>query len=586
MTYTVSRTTLVDEGLVENSPQRRLRRRTAVACAVAALCAAFAPPPASRAVDGCPPLAAALDPGGVVAAEAWIECPDPSAAAAPAPVVPMALQGVAAAPAMIATGNVADASLPNDSRGTTTEFDTFVRGAWDVSVLKLDIVVPEDANCLTFDFAFASEEQSEFRGSQFNDGFVAELDGSSWSVSGGSIDAPDNFAVDANGALISINSATFNTDPETGTGTEYDGATDRLVAQTPASPGEHSLYLSIFDASDAKYDSAVWVANLAADQRTDGACTPGVNEAPHAEIVADPVAGAAPLGVAFSGVDSTDDGEIVAYDWDFGDAQIGSGVTADHVYETGGSYTAKLTVTDDAGLTAAASVGITVEGGNAAPHAEFTAVPDFGDPPLTVAFDAAGSSDSDGEVIMYAWDFGDGTSGAGPQATHDYPTAGSFLVRLAVVDDIGGVGYAERTIFVGSGPPIVDHVSVQVYGIAYWNTLWATESNLSAGDLDVQATNGRADTVSGSAVVPAPSGGGEATVTFAVRRLAPFPFYFGWVRVIDPTAGTDLGAPFVGMIANPEPGVAVGANYGFRLLPPGGPLFEGIKISWRVVDAA
>lgn len=568
---------------MENSPQRRLRRRTAVACAVAALCGALAPAPAASAVDGCPPLAAALDPGDVVAAESWIECPDPSAAAASS-VVPKALQGVAAAPAMIATGKAADASLPNHSSSTTTEFGTYVRGAWDVSVLKLDVVVPEDANCLTFDFVFASEEQQEFRGSQFNDGFVAELDGSSWAVSGGSIDAPDNFAVDANGALISVNSATFNED--TDTGTEYDGATDRLVAQTPASPGAHSLFLSIFDASDAKYDSAVWVANLTADERTDGACTPGVNEAPHAEIVADPVAGAAPLGVAFSGVDSTDDGEIVAYDWDFGDAVLGSGVTADHVYTTGGSYTARLTVTDDAGLTAEASVGITVEGGNAAPHAEFTAVPDFGDPPLTVGFDAAGSSDSDGVIIMYAWDFGDGTSGAGPQATHDYPTAGSFVVRLAVVDDIGGVGYAERTILVGSGPPIADHVSVQVYGIAHWNTLWAGDSNLSAGDLDVQVSNGRVDAVSGSAVVPAPSGGGEATLTFAVRRLAPFPFYFGWVRVIDPTGGTDLGAPFVGMIATPEPGVAVGANYGFRLLPPGGPLFEAIKISWRVVDAA
>lgn len=554
-------------------------------CGILCVCAlagiAIAPTPAHPA-EGCPPLAGSFASAAVVTGQAWQECPDPAAAATSA-VVPTALAGVAAPPlAMISTGNAADASLPNDVSDTTTQFDTYVRGAWDVSIVRVDLAVPEGTNCLLFDFVFASEEQVEFRGSQFNDGFLAELDGSSWSVSGGAIDAPDNFALDREGAMVSINSATFN--PSSDTGTEYDGATDHLVAQAPAVPGAHSLYLSLFDASDAQYDSAVWLANLRAESRDDGVCPAGVNEAPEAVVSATPAAGGEPLGVSFSGVDSTDDGQIVAYDWDFGDAQAGSGPAAEHTYVTGGTYTAVLKVTDDAGLTASASTTVSVTGGNQAPEARFSALPDFGDPPLSVTFDASGSTDADGEIVELVWDFGDGTGGTGSLVTHDYPLAGSYEVRLAAIDDAGGVGYGSHTIIVGSGPPVSDHVTLRILERVHWATIWTVDADLSSGDLDVDVADGQVRSVTGTAGV-AGTTGGQATITFAIRKLGPFPWYFGAVRVQDPAAGIDVAAPFVPSITSPEAGVAVGANVGIRWLPKGGALFEGVKVVWRVVDA-
>lgn len=377
--------------MAKKASARRLCRILGCFALIVAVC--VLPSPMTAAAEPCGSVAAGMDPQGLVTAEEWVECPDPAAVGVTS-IVPTSFAETSGEPvAVLTTGKVSDVSAPNDGQGTTTEFNTVARGAWDVSSLRLDVTVPADANCLAFDFAFASEELSEFRGSEFNDGFVAELDGSSWSVSsGGSIDATDNFATDAGGALISINSATYR--EEIDTGTEYDGATDRLVAQTPASPGEHSLYLSIFDAGDPRYDSAVWLANLRAEQHTDGPCAPGVNQVPVAEISALPIQGTAPLEVDFSGVDSSDDGEIVEYDWDFGDAQRSSGAEVSHTYVTGGTHTARLTITDDDGASASATVDITVEGGNIAPEAEFDLEPDFGDPPLTVAFDASGSHDA------------------------------------------------------------------------------------------------------------------------------------------------------------------------------------------------
>jgi hypothetical protein len=59
-----------------------------------------------------------------------------------------------------------------------------------------------------------------------------------------------------------------------------------------------------------------------------------------------------------------------------------------------------------------------------------------------LTFDAATSSDPDGDNLSYVWNFGDGTSGSGVTATHVYQNAGSFTCTLTVYDGRGGVGTA------------------------------------------------------------------------------------------------------------------------------------------------
>lgn len=142
------------------------------------------------------------------------------------------------------------------------------------------------------------------------------------------------------------------------------------------------------------------------------------------------------LSVAFDASASADsDGTISSYVWDFGDGQTGSGVSATHAYAASGTFTATLTISDDKGATAVISHPVTVVSANAPPTAEFTS----GVTDLSASFDASTSTDSDGTIATYAWDFGDTLSGTGVTPTHVYATAGTYSVSLTVTDDGGAV---------------------------------------------------------------------------------------------------------------------------------------------------
>jgi hypothetical protein len=192
---------------------------------------------------------------------------------------------------LMTTGNAALADDPNDatSSGANDNGPTPTgRGdsAFDVSILQVDLKVPEWASCLRIDFRFLSEEFPEYVGSTFNDAFIAELDPTTdpdapasrrpWSTSGSEIMAPANFAFDPDGNPISINSTGFAhmTEAEAA-GTAYDGATPILAAQTPITPGNHSVHLSIFDQGDHVYDSAVFLDKLELGTQTGEGCREG-----------------------------------------------------------------------------------------------------------------------------------------------------------------------------------------------------------------------------------------------------------------------------------------------------------------------
>ena len=84
------------------------------------------------------------------------------------------------------------------------------------------------------------------------------------------------------------------------------------------------------------------------------------NQAPVASFTASPLQGTAPLTVNFNASASYDpDGMIAAYAWNFGDGTSSSGAQVSHVYSTAGTFTAELTVSDSAGLTAKSTATVT-----------------------------------------------------------------------------------------------------------------------------------------------------------------------------------------------------------------------------------
>ena len=96
---------------------------------------------------------------------------------------------------------------------------------------------------------------------------------------------------------------------------------------------------------------------------------------------------------------------------------------------------------------------------NEAPIASFTRSPASGVAPLAVFFDASESSDPDGEIVSYAWEFGDGTSSrdaaAEPTTTHTFTSVGAYSVTLTVTDDRGKSAETIRAIDVtaSDAPP-------------------------------------------------------------------------------------------------------------------------------------
>lgn len=89
------------------------------------------------------------------------------------------------------------------------------------------------------------------------------------------------------------------------------------------------------------------------------------------------------------------------------------------------------------------SVTITDLGGTNAPP---TAVINFIQNGDTIDFDASGSTDSDGSVVEYRWNFGDGSTGIGVVSSHSFSLTEEVPVTLSVIDNAGGVAVTQVVI--------------------------------------------------------------------------------------------------------------------------------------------
>src|SRR4029078_9677244 len=132
------------------------------------------------------------------------------------------------------------------------------------------------------------------------------------------------------------------------------------------------------------------------------------NRAPVARFTVSPQKGATNSTYTFDAVSSTDqDGAIVNYQWNFGDGKKGIGPIVTHKFGKVGNFDVILTITDDKDAMAVGAVTVTVRAGDA-PTPKFTISPQKGDVNTTYTFDAQGSSDNDGSIKSYSWDFGNG----------------------------------------------------------------------------------------------------------------------------------------------------------------------------------
>jgi PKD repeat protein len=137
---------------------------------------------------------------------------------------------------------------------------------------------------------------------------------------------------------------------------------------------------------------------------------------------------------------------------------------------------------------------------NQAPVASFT----FTTNDLTASFDANGSNDPDGNIVSYAWSFGDGTTGSGVTTSKTYAAAGTYTVTLTVTDDDGATGTKTQSVTVSepaSGedvPPTIDTFNVTKSNAGPWRKAvisWAVS------DANADLTSVRLELLSGTTVL-------------------------------------------------------------------------------------
>ena len=159
-----------------------------------------------------------------------------------------------------------------------------------------------------------------------------------------------------------------------------------------------------------------------------------------------PYNGTVGVPVNFDGSLSYDDGSITRYDWDFGDGVTGTGGNPSHTYTVSGIYDVSLTVEDDNFQTDTATTTATIALPTNLPPRADPGGPYSGTVGSAVQFDGSNSSDPDGTIVAYDWDFGDSSGQASAESpSHIYADPGTYSVTLVVTDDADAPNSATTT---------------------------------------------------------------------------------------------------------------------------------------------
>jgi PKD repeat protein len=225
------------------------------------------------------------------------------------------------------------------------------------------------------------------------------------------------------------------------------------------------------------------------------------------------------LSCTFNSSGSTDDVGITNRAWAFGDGTTGGNVISPaKSYASAGTYNVTLTVTDGGGLsnsiTQAATV--TAPAGNQPPVPQFT----FNCTNLTCTFDSSGSTD-DVAITGRQWMFGDGsTAGNVVSTTKTYAAAGTYSVKLNVIDGGGLWRSLIQDLTVSAGPPPTNQPPVASFTFSCTNLTCAFNSNGSTDDVGItnRAWTFGDGTTAGNVVGPSKTyaAGGTYDVTLTV----------------------------------------------------------------------
>jgi PKD repeat protein len=151
------------------------------------------------------------------------------------------------------------------------------------------------------------------------------------------------------------------------------------------------------------------------------------NRAPNADFTFAPAVPQVGQAIQFTGLPSDPDGGY-SVSWDFGDGRHSNQLSPQISFDTPGDHGVTFWVTDDEGSWDFVTQNVHV---NVPPTAGIQVGSVNG---LSVNL-VADANDPDGTIEGYSWDFGDGTYGSSASASHTYAAAGTYTVKLSVIDN-------------------------------------------------------------------------------------------------------------------------------------------------------
>lgn len=174
---------------------------------------------------------------------------------------------------------------------------------------------------------------------------------------------------------------------------------------------------------------------------------------------------------------------ITSYQWDFGDGGFASGVRVMHAFAGVGTYTVRLTVTNDRGVNSAPAEQQVSASASADPQVDFVYSPAQPAVAQDIQFNASASKAAPGRTIAsYTWNWGDGKpESAGMLATHRYELSGSYSVTLTIVDDLGRRTTATKIVSVGTGAPTALFTFIVTNATTHTIQVDASASSAAAG---------------------------------------------------------------------------------------------------------
>ncbi len=156
-----------------------------------------------------------------------------------------------------------------------------------------------------------------------------------------------------------------------------------------------------------------------------------------------------------SGSTASSGSSIVEYAWDYNNDGLydATGKIVTTTFSSKGTHTVRLRVTDSIGVQDTDTTTVNII--NEDPIAAFTSSPSS---PLTsedIEFIET-SSDPDGTIASWHWNFGDGTTSTSRNPTHSYDDDGRYTVVLTVTDNDGGQDSKSKSITVQNREPVAD----------------------------------------------------------------------------------------------------------------------------------